>query len=500
MRRLGWLLEGVLVFMVVALLAGRAGYRAAANWEVNWEGLAAVAHAQDLWYRAPEPRLSEIGFVQPPLPALVASLVVVPRPAPELVRYAPARLGAMLLGLVAVVFLMLCRQRGLRRGWAYPLTAALVLHPVLFSQAAGGSPAVLLVLLLLGVVWCLDRWAEGGSQRYLLSASLLLGTALLTRYEMILWIGLVTVLVAVVSGRRGGYAQAEGTVLAFLLPIAYLAAGWIAACWLIQGDPWYFWRYTFGGAVNGTQTLFSTAVLVTLLACPLLPGAVYYLAVTPHQRRRVEASLLLVVGGVLLAGLAGPLLTRLSGDAWSQLTVVVATAMAAGYLLTAQALAAGIKQRDWWSRPTAGTALAAVGIGLVLLLGYGGTGLPRGTVDALQGRVAFVDNCRVEAEAATRLASELKPGERAVIAGWPGFAVALFEGELERLILVPTAEPPEKVPAQPWEVLLVREDQSGAPRAQWEQVLPAGRHLQQTWRVPPWTCYRRAGLTNQPPP
>lgn len=500
MRRLGLLLEGALVFAVVALLAGRAGYKAAAHWEVNWEGLAAVAHAQDVWYRAPEPRLSEIGFVQPPLPALMASLVVVPRPEPSSVRYAPPRLGAILLGLVAVLFLALCQQRGLRRWWAYPLTAALVLHPVLLSQAAGGSPAVLLVLLLLSALWCLDRWAEGGSQRYLLAASLLLGAALLTRYEMVLWIVLITGLVAVVSGRRGGYRQAEGTVLTFLLPIVYLAAGWIVACWLIQGDPWYFWRHTFGHPATGPAALFPAALLLTLLACPLLPGALCYVLIRPERRRRGLASLVVLAGSLLLVGIAGPLLTRLSGDVWSQLTVVVATAMAAGYLLTAQALAVGVRERDWWSRPTAAVALAAVGIGLVLLLGYGGRGLPRGTVDALEGRVAFADNCRAEAEAAARLTGELKRGERAIIAGWPGFAIALLEGELERLTLVPTAVPAKKLPAKPGTLLLVREAQAGALRSRWQQVLPTPGELRQIWRIAPWTCYRPAGATNPQPP
>lgn len=477
--------ESLLAFCLVAFLSGRAGMLSARSGQVNWEGLAAIGHAQDLWYRAPEPRLTEVGFVQPPLPSLLASVAVWPRPHPEATPFAPVRLGALLLGLTAVIFLAMTRRLRLAWPWRYGLTAALVLHPVPLSQAAAGSPAALLLPLMLGSLWCLDEWAATGSLRPLLISSVLLGGAVLTRYEALLWVGLAAVLVAVVAARAGGYRQAEGTLLAFLLPTAYLGAGWIAACWLIQGDPWYFWRYTFTEIGHTAGNLLSTALYLALLCSPLLPAGAYAL-LGDRRRETAAASLLLGVGGLALAGLVTPLLGRLAGDAWSQLTVPLLTSTAAGYLLAARAVVPG-KLR--WSALTPAAVLALVTIAAVLLAGRAGGGLPRGTLEVLQGRLAFTDSVRAEQQVAQRLRAELAPQETVVVAGWPGFAVAMLEGELGRMLLLPHPLPPTRSLTQAPELLLVREPEIGALQDAWEQALP-DRTLRPVWRVDSWTCYR----------
>ena len=140
MTRWGRLFEGGLIFFLAAGLAVYSGHRAAGTGQVNWDGLSAVAHARDIWYRAPEPRLSQIGFVEPPFPALVAAVVAAARGDADLVRFLPVRLGALYLGLTALFFFRLARGWRLSRLWAYPLTAALVLHPVLLRRRTGSPP------------------------------------------------------------------------------------------------------------------------------------------------------------------------------------------------------------------------------------------------------------------------------------------------------------------------------------------------------------------------
>jgi hypothetical protein len=343
--------------------------------------------------------------------------------------------------------------------------------------------------VLLGLAWGLDRWVATGALRPLLIASLLLGAAVLIRYEMVLWVLLTAAAVGVVAARRGGYRQAEGILLAFLLPAGYLAAGWVAACWFIQGDPWYFWRHTFAEQpLSSAEALPLAAMYMSLLCCPFLPAGLY-VALTGTARQRRVGSLAFVIGSLALAGLGAPLLRRLSGDAWSQLTVPLLAAMAAGYLLFAQALVPG-QSGTGRKRRTLAWGLAAVGLAAVVYADRQGAGLPRGPVEAWQGRLAFTDDCRSEAAAAARLAAELRPGERAIIAGWPGFAVALFEGELSRLRLVPTADPPGGEPA-PFEVLLIREPAEGKTMRAWQGQVPPGYRLTKQWRVDAWTCYRR---------
>lgn len=490
MKRTGLILEGVLLFLLVSGLVYHAGSRSAAAGSVNWDGLSAVAHALDLWYRAPEPRLTEIGFVQPPLPAALASAVVVPRPASPSTLLLPARLGAVFLGLAALCFFLLLRRWGLPRPLGYPLTAAFVLHPVALSLAAGGAPAALLLLLFVGILWGLDEWAATGSLRALLVASLLLGAALLVRYEVAVWVLLIAALVWIVAQRAGGYSQAEGAVLAFLLPLVYLAAGWVVACWLIQGDPWYFWRHTFNQTPpTGAGPLFRAAFGLSLFSCPLLVGGLAYVFSSRHRLRHAQGSLTLLLAGPLLAAGAAPLLGRLSGDAWSQLTVLVIVALAGGYLLFARSLAQALAARRFGAAEVGGLLLAGLGIWVVLGLTNSGVGLPARTVSALSGRLAFTGDCRGEGQAAALLAGERREGERVVVAGWPGFAVAALEGSLEAITCLPSATPPA-TPVPPFEVLLVRENKPGVLQAAWEAA--ASSPLRLVWRTGLWTCYRPA--------
>lgn len=488
--RIRWpaLVEGAIVFLLIFGLCLRAGTLSARSGQVNWEGLAAVGHAADIWYRAPEPQLSEIGYVQPPLPSLVASVAVVPRPEGDAVLAAPARLGALLLGITALLFLSMTRALGLTWPWRYLLTAGLVLHPVPFSYAAGGAPAALLLPLVLGGLWCLDRWAASGSLRPLLIASVVLGAGVLTRYELVLWVLLAAGLVAVVAGKAGGYRQAEGTLLAFLLPAAYLSAGWIVACWLIQGDPWYFWRYTFAETAPAGKNLLGLAAYLALLCCPLLPAGVYAM-LAGRGRTQTAASLILGVGGLALAGLAAPLLSRLAGETWPPLTVPLTVAAAGGFLLAAHTVAQA--QRSGWGRQAPAVLLALAGLAAVLLAGQAGGGLPRGMREALQGNLAFTAPVQAERQVAARLQGELRPGERAVVAGWPGFAVALLTGQLERLTLLPEPYPPTRPGAPGGELLLVAEPSAGALQQAWQRTLPVGATWEPVWRVDSWTCYRR---------
>ncbi|HEY3398651.1 MAG TPA: hypothetical protein VGM19_13430 [Armatimonadota bacterium] len=476
-QRLRWT-EAVLVFLLVTGVCLRAGYLSAARAQVNWEGLAAVAHAADLWYKAPEARLTEIGFVQPPLPALLASLAVLGNPHGAAALARPVWVGAPLLGLAAVLLLGLALHGGAPRWWAYPVTALFALNTVTFSLAAAGSPALLLIVLLLGTAWCLDRWAATGALRPLLIASVLVGAAMLTRYEMVFWVLLLAGLVAVVAYRAGGYSRLEGTLLAFLLPGCYLLAGWVVACWLIQGDPWYFWRHTFSGPPSG-EPLLGASVYLALLACPLLLAVGVWLA-RRSRARAALASLTLLFGSIALAGLLQPLLGRLAGDAWSQLTVPVAAAMAAGYLLATRLLTGGERRSD----RALVLLLALLAILLVGVATRLGGGLPRWPAQTWQGELAFTDTCQSEVAAAQSLRTELRPGERVLIVGWPGFAVSLVAGEGARVTVIPG--PGDRAlaeVAEPYAVVL-----AGWPADQ-PTPLPLSRY-ELRWRSGDWACFR----------
>ncbi len=108
--------ENIVIMVGTAVLGITAGRQALLRAGlVNWDGLAAVAHAYDVFHKLPGAHLTLLGFVQPPLPGLVAAgaVALVPRIAqPALL---PSIIGAVLLGVGALMIRNIGRQVGLGR-------------------------------------------------------------------------------------------------------------------------------------------------------------------------------------------------------------------------------------------------------------------------------------------------------------------------------------------------------------------------------------------------
>ncbi|MFW6155787.1 MAG: hypothetical protein ACOC7J_00595, partial [Armatimonadota bacterium] len=153
--------------------------------QVNWDGMAAVAHAHDVFSAQRNANLAMIGFVQPPLPALLQLPTVLVFPSLATSGIAANLLGALCAGGSAALLLGLAADCGLSRGWRWPLVAIFALHPFVLGPAACGAPMALLTALLLGASWALLRWRRAESLRDLIVASLLLSGALITRYEAV---------------------------------------------------------------------------------------------------------------------------------------------------------------------------------------------------------------------------------------------------------------------------------------------------------------------------
>ncbi|MFW5868012.1 MAG: hypothetical protein ACOCX2_09365, partial [Armatimonadota bacterium] len=136
--------------------------------QVNWDGVAAVAHAHDVFRAQHNANLAMIGFVQPPLPALLQLPVVLLVPALATSGIAANLLGALCAGASAALLLALAADLGLSRGWRWPLVAVFALHPFVLGPAACGAPMALLTTLLLGASWAILRWERTESLRDLI--------------------------------------------------------------------------------------------------------------------------------------------------------------------------------------------------------------------------------------------------------------------------------------------------------------------------------------------
>ncbi|HUS81349.1 MAG TPA: hypothetical protein VM283_08790 [Armatimonadota bacterium] len=452
---------------------------------VNWDGLAAVAHAYDVYHAQPNANLAMIGFVQPPLPALLQlPLALV---APELTTSGLAAnvLGAVALAVAALLLLGMAAEAGISGPWRWGLMALFVLHPMVVGPAATGSPMAVLLALLMGTSWALVRWARTEGLRELIAASVLLSGAIITRYEAVfIVIGALIYLAWRVRRRGGSWSKLEGTMITFGLPIVYVAVVWIGANWAIMGDPWYFARRTFVAFPARGGDMFY-AVLQVGLVCffPIL-------ALVYNQMRgagRDPGAARPVAWLVLTAMLAPLVLPRVfnaldAASEWDRLMVPAAMVLAGGYAMVA--VMAGHALRGFMPRgPVQGSALILLGSAgmLIWLIGVG-AGLPMKVTDAWAGRGPLADNGLPAIEAAELLArTELPPGRDNIVAGWPGFALVLMSGQTGHATVIQLADLPAQLPLmRPGSRLVVLQEA--------EALVPSAR-VAELWRSGQWRCY-----------
>jgi hypothetical protein len=467
--------------------------------QVNWDGLAAVAHAYDVFHSGPNANLAMIGFVQPPLPALLQLPVVLLVPSLATSGIAANLLGAICAGASAALLLGLAADCGLSRGWRWPLVAIFALHPFVLGPAACGAPMALLTTLLLGASWAMLRWAREESLRDLIVASFVLSGALITRYESVF----IVVGAMIYLGWRtwrddGSWDKFEGTMITFALPIGYVAGIWIIANWAIMGDPWYFARETFDLSQLGTAEGMASGLLrlALLLFFPVL-------ALLYHQMRgagRHPATARPVAWMVLMAMVAPIALPSLfaglgEDGQWVDLLTPVAMILAGGFGMLAAVLGDLIHGRRQHG-PIHGTVFVAVAsLGVAAWLWTSGGPLPGSATQAYLGQGPLADTASDELQAASLLQDmDLPQQRRHLIAGWPGFAVALFSHQSDQMAVIRTRELADHVDGM-WAgstlILLTGEERGFSPTlVEVGRALDRRLALNEQWTSGPWTCFK----------
>ncbi|MGC9316645.1 MAG: hypothetical protein ACP5KN_01245 [Armatimonadota bacterium] len=489
-----WVVFGLATLLTLGIgLHGRL-----AEQRVNWDGLAAVAHANDVFRAERGANLAMIGFVQPPLPALLQLPVVLLVPALASSGIAANLLGALAAGAAAALLLGICAETGLRRAWRWPLVALFALHPMVLGPAACGAPMALLTALLLGAAWALLRWSQSEGLRELITASVLLAAALITRYEAIFIVAGALIYLAWRTLRGGGsWSKLEGTLITFGLPIAYVAGVWVIANWAIMGDPWHFLRETFAsrGGADAAEMLSSSLRLTMVWFFPAL--ALVYNQMRGVGRRPAAARPVawLVMTAILAPALFPAVFASLgpAGD-WSRLVTVLAMVLAGGYVMLAALLGERLRgEAD--GAPMHGTlVIAAASLGVAIWLAGSG-GLLASAGAAYRGSGPLTASARAELSAAGLLRdTELPPGRKHVIVGWPGFAVVLFSGRTGEMAVLRTEDLPEhrdELWAGSRIVILVGEQHGGVPPTVVQDDLGLGPRLelQPRWGAGPWECY-----------
>lgn len=491
--------QSILAFLLPALLALYVGQLALTRHLVDWNALAAAAHAYDVFHRLPQANMALIGFVQPPLPALIYLPLSILAPGCLASGCAALVVGALFMGLSALLLYRLAHDLSLSPFIGAALVIIFALHPLILSYAALGAPAIILIFTYLGLARAMIGWHRTESVRDLVVAAIYSAAAIIVAYEAAIPV-LATALLILSYCRRAPKTEAskaEGTLIAFLLPVSYVAAVWLLCNWLIMGHPLYFWRETLSTQAPPPllpgQSWVNAVLLTVIAAMPLLFALVYdHLLAVLRARRDEPAPPGLPVATLALAALISPaifptLRVAATGPAvWPILMPLVAAAIAFGYALIPALIA---RYRTGATRPSAGLLIIAVGC---LVLSYHlnttGQGLPNGFRSVMSGYAALGHTDTDERTAAASLQSALKPSTRNLIAGWPGFAIALYARTGATVEVLPTSLPPAadlQLESGSTVVLLNEPD----VLASWQARLPRHLRLSPTFTAGKWTGY-----------
>ena len=460
--------------------------------------------------------MMSIGAYKPPLPAL---LYLAPAYAvPGLVTSGQFAwiMGAVVLGLCSVVLWSLGRSVGLVWWLRLPIVAVFCLHPVTLSWAALGSPALLLVLCLLGLSHSLTGWRRSPNTRDLVAGAMYGAAAVLVAYESIFVVAAAAayILYHCARGPRGSLSRAEGTLITFALPTVYVAGLWLVANWAIMGDPLHFWRVMLAGIepvpVTPLDPWFSPLLIVLFTVQPLVLALTYHEIQRTSRRGEGVAIGWLAVAMFLTPFVMPTLRTTTASEAlWAPLMPVTAVCVALGFALLMTVLAAHLRpapqqaaEKNLLQRqPSRRLSAGFIFIAITSLVVAGGLirdnlGPPAGWRSVWQGYPAFAHYSLDERKAGFLLGRELDPDRRNYIAGWPGFAIALYAdavGEVEVQADVAPPAAPLELEHGSWVVLLNGED---AARL-WQERLPTHLHLTRRWTAGKWHGYE---VTPPPPP
>ena len=246
---------GGLTLFVTAFAAYFAlGYRIVVQQHViPFDAMARLAHAYFVWWNAP-PKLAAIGFVWPPLSTIVFLPVAGIRPLATSLVALPLTTAFF----AATLLVLLDRVLALARlGWKrrLPLVVLFGVNPmIVFYSVNGMSEIVYLTFLVAGVYFFL-RWFLSRESRFIVLTAVAFSFGVLSRYEVITWVVLLTVaLVAAMIRQHVSRTEIEGSVVAYLAPVVYAIGLWLFVNWLILGNALYFLTQQAPGFAQSTPT------------------------------------------------------------------------------------------------------------------------------------------------------------------------------------------------------------------------------------------------------
>lgn len=243
-------------------------------------------------------RLSSIGLIWNPLPSLLelplAALAPLWRP---LVSKAVAScvVTALFASLSVIVLLKTFMEFRISRFYSIFITIFYAIHPYVFYYGANGMTESMLFFFLIYCTCKLTLWIRYGTADYIVKIAFGLTGGFLVRYEMIpfaVGIGLCVVLNILFNQRekpywtvRGlkkeRYFYIEGTLVMLYTPAIYAGIIWILVCWIITGNPLYFYNSNYSNLAQSAYAakIASIPGLISYVSFRALPFLTVFFAV-----------------------------------------------------------------------------------------------------------------------------------------------------------------------------------------------------------------------------
>ncbi len=483
-------------FLFPAGIAFYLGWLAHSQGLVDLDTTAAMGHAWRVFYEQERANLALIGFGRPPLLALLFLPGAAFAPKLLVTGLAAPLFGAFFFGLSIFIVWRLSRSLGLSSWLALFVSALFLCHPVLLSYAMLGSRGIVLTFVLLGLSASLVSWQRQQRVRDFVTGSFFAAAAVALAYETILLVIGAALFIAIYGcqGPQRSWAKAEGLLIAFLLPAAYVAFVWLGANWAIMGDPWHFWRQMpLGERHWGIQ--LSSAFAIALAANPLLLGLLYFGFLPQREKLGAPAAWLLLLS--LPTGLIYPpvLSSSAAGSLWAAYPVAAANALGAGGILFIALLAYVTDAfRQGLIRKKISPGLIIILSGSIYLAMWQQTTqkiMPVGLRAVFRGQPAFAMLVKDEWEAGDRLRDVFASGGRHVIIGPTAYVIALrAEARQNVVVRSEAAQPSTKLSGDigPGSYAVLYSFPEKMLQS-WRTYKPHLR-LQLRWRQGLWQCYQ----------
>lgn len=250
----GPLIESLLIVVVLTMLYTAVGKVVVVDRHaLVGDSISRLAHAYFAWYNEP-PKLAGIGFAWPPVQTLYFLPFGLIKPLSMSLLALPIASGLAAAAMVATINRALAWlevSRSMRAGLLIPFA----LNPLFVFYATNGMSETLYLLWLALAGFALTRWWVTDQHHILMLAGLALALGFLTRYELLGYAGIFTVIIALKmrhDERRG--EEIEGTMLAFLSPVFYAVLIWCFLSWLIVDDPLFWFKDNFGANLASDAT------------------------------------------------------------------------------------------------------------------------------------------------------------------------------------------------------------------------------------------------------